>query len=347
MDSIWIKRTIAAILVLGGAFQVSSEGVASADLKLESFNGGHFSINKPKEWQVITAGSCADFAFVVRDPSDPLRQIFSFGEVGPVYLSENQKQLDYQYMSMGGYPVAWIEMPVVDPLTPSNFLQQFHLVASTEVARSFMPDCPRLENLEVISTTPQASPIQGGSTELIRALFVRDGQLGEGLFLVTVAPLMPVTGNPGAGIAYGMNILGITAPQKEFREAEKILVASISSFSIGQNYVHRCLAQQTATYAGIMKAGKTLSEASDMIMQGWERRNKVDDIIAEKRSDAILGNERVYDPDTRQVYEVENGFYEKYDLERNRYEMSSLQLLPDDNYELWMQAPTDGRQNIR
>ncbi len=347
MHTTWTKRTIAAILTLAVAFQAGSQAVSAADLRLENFNGGHFSISKPAGWQVITAGSCADFAFVVRDPSQPLRQVFSFGEVGPVYLSEYQQQLDYQYMNMGGYPVPWIDMPVVDPLSPSNFLQQFHLIAATEVARSFMPQCPRLEKLQVVSATPQPSAISGGSTELIRALFLKDGHVGEGLFLVTVITLMPETGNPGGGIGYGVNVIGVTAPQKEFRNVEKTLVASIGSFSIGQAYVSQCLAQQAATYAGIMKAGKTLSEASDMIMQGWEKRNKSDDIIAEKRSDAILGNERVYDPDTGEVYEVQNGFYDKYDLDRNQYEMSNLQLLPNDSYELWTQAPVNGDQHIR
>ena len=51
------------------------------------------------------------FAFVVRDPQNPLRQFFLFGEIGPVYLSEQQRQADYQYMSMGGVPVTWIDMP--------------------------------------------------------------------------------------------------------------------------------------------------------------------------------------------------------------------------------------------
>ncbi|MCK4462200.1 MAG: hypothetical protein KAW46_10370, partial [candidate division Zixibacteria bacterium] len=210
MGKTWLRQIVGTILVWGLVLSSGLQTVSAAGPVLEKHGGGHFSIDKPKGWDVITAGACADFAFVIRDPSEPLRQVFSFGEVGPVYVSEYQKQLDYQYMNMGGYPIAWIEMPVVDPLTPSNFLQQFHLIAGTDVARSFMPQCPKLQDLEVISATPQACPITGGSTELIRALFSKDGRLGEGLFLVTVAVVMPMTGSPGSGIAYGMNILGVT-----------------------------------------------------------------------------------------------------------------------------------------
>ena len=82
-------------------------------------------------------------------------------------------------------------------------------------------------------------------------------------------------------------------------------------------------------------------------MQGWESRNKVHDVLAEKGSDAILGRERLYDPSSGEVYDFENGFYDKYNLDRNRYEMNDLQLLPDEGHQLWMKAPLDGDKNLR
>ncbi|KPJ65009.1 hypothetical protein AMJ44_11430 [candidate division WOR-1 bacterium DG_54_3] len=344
--SSWLVISV-AILILGAIFCADGGERREAVLKLESFDGGFFSIDKPNGWNVITAGACASFAFLIRDPSEPLRQIFCFGEVGPVYLSVQQKQIDYQYMNMGGYPCTWIEMPVVNPLTPGNFLAQFHRIARTQTAQNFMPQCPRLENLQVISEVSQPSPISGGSTQLVRALFTQGGDLGEGLFLVTVAPVLPFTGGPGGGLGYGFSITGITAPKREFRNIENTLVKSIESLNISQSYVNNCLAQQASTYAGILKAGKTLSETSDIIMQGWENRNKVHDIVAEKTSDAILGKERLYDPNTGEVYEFENGFYDKYQLDQNRYEMNNLQPLPGNNYDLWVKAPLDGYKHLK
>ncbi len=64
--------------------------------------------------------------------------------------------------------------------------------------------------------------------------------------------------------------------------------------------------------------------------------------MAEKGSDALRGVERVYDPSTDQVYEVPAGWYTSYDLHRGDYTMNNLQLLPSDNYGLWMSAPADG-----
>jgi hypothetical protein len=333
--------------MLCGVFCAGGNQGDAAGSKLESFDGGFFSIEKPKGWNIVTAGACATFAFLARDPAESLSQVFYFGEVGPVYMFEQQKQIDYQYMSMGGYPCAWADMPVINPLTPGNFLAQFHLIAQSQTARSFMPQCPRLENLQVISTVRQPSPISGAATELVRAVFVERGKVGEGLFLVTVAPLLPFTGSPGGGLGCGFCIAGITAPQREFQDMEETLIKSLQSFTIGQSYVSNCMAQQASTYAGILKAGKTLSETSDIITQGWEGRNRVHDILAEKTSDAILGKERLYNPGNGEVYEFENGFYDKYVLDQNRYEMNDLQRLPSDDHELWMKAPLDGYKHLR
>jgi len=307
------KRFLIGILICLYTSSLSS-------ITLKRYDGAFFSINMPKGWKIYTAGQCSDFTFLIRDPSKPLRQIFYFGEIGPVYICEEQKQIDYQYMNMGGYPIAWYEMPVVNPLTPSNFLKNFHLIASTEIAKTFMRECPKLKNLQIISTVLQKSPIGGdGSTELIRALFTRDGKLGEGLFLVTVVPVLPYTGGPGAGIGYGFMFMGITASKDEFPNIEKILIKSLESFTISEDYVANCMRQQQATYEGILRAGKTLSEASDIILEGWQNRNRSDDILSEKRSDAILGRERLYNPETGDVYEFENGFYDKYNIDRNKY----------------------------
>jgi hypothetical protein len=331
-----------------GASETPQPSEAPAyELILEPYNGGFFSIDKPQGWNIYTAGSCSDFAFLLRDPQEPLRQVFFFGEVGPVYMSEAQKQIDYEYTSMGGYPIQYLEMPVVDPLTPQNFLAQFHLIAQTSIAQSFMPQVPTLANFEVISTTAQSSFISGGTTQLVRGLFVENGAVAEGLFLVTVAPVLPATGSPGGGIAYGFQVMGITAPAGEFRYLENTLATSMQSFTVSPSYVENCISQQTQMYAGIMKAGQTLGEASDIIMGGWEQRNKVDDIITEKRSDAILGKERVYDPETGEVYDVPLGFYDSYNLHREEYQKSGLQPLPDNDYSLWTAPTKPGEQYIQ
>lgn len=309
-------------------------------IQLQSYDGGFFSINKPSGWNVTTAGSCSTFSLLIRDKASPERQIFYFGEVGPVYLNAEQKTVDRQYMDMGGYPITWYEMPVVDPLTPENFLDQFHLIAQTNIAKNFMQQMPELNNIEIISSYPAKSPLQG-DTKTVRALFMQNGNLSEGLFFVTVTPLLPASGNPGSGIGYAFTFIGISAQKDKFKNMEKSLTESIGSLSISQTYVSNCIQQQNQATQGILKAGRTLSETSDIIMSSWENRNRAEDIISEKRSDAIMGRERIYNPATGEVYEAQNGFYDSYNINREKYTMSDLQLLPENDWNLWTSPMQD------
>jgi len=314
-------------------------------LKLEDYNGGFFSIKKPVGWDIVTAGSCSTFAFCIRDKEHPANQIFYFNELGPVYLAEEQKTVDKNYVNMGGSLPSWFEMPVVNPLTPENYLSNFELIADTSNAKKFMQGFPELRDIEIISAVGETSPLPGGQTKTIRALFQQGRELGEGLFYITVAPLIPLTGYAWGGTGFGYVITGITSVKSDFSYLQETLTQSLRSLDISQSYVDNCLMQQQQQVIGILKAGKTLSETSDIIMDVWESRNRSDDIISAKRSDAILGTERVYNPDTGTVYEVPLGFYDDYNTNRERYNLDNLQPLPDNDWTLWT-APAEPADDI-
>jgi hypothetical protein len=71
-------------------------------LTLEKYDGGFFTFNNPTGWEVVTAGGCSTFAFYTRDKDNPANQVFYFGEIGPVYLAQEQKEVDQNYVDMGG-----------------------------------------------------------------------------------------------------------------------------------------------------------------------------------------------------------------------------------------------------
>lgn len=315
-------------------------------LPFEHYQAGFFSIDKPVGWEVLTAGSCTTFAFLIRDGQNPLRQIFYFGTVGPVYLCQEQKDLDAFYVAHGGFPHTWLDAPVVDPLTPANYLAHWPQIAAMAAATTFMPAFPQLEGLALIATAPQAAMLPGGETGNARALFGMGSEVGEGMFLATVKSFLPYQGIPGGGIGNGHFICGVTAPEGEFAAVAARLVASLESFTVTQSYVDDCLDQQQQIWGAIAEAGQTLSEASDLIWEGWQARSHGEDISAEQWTDAYRGVERVYDPDTGEVYEVPSGWYDTYDLHRGDYDMSGLQPLPADAWELWMRAVLDGAAGI-
>ena len=310
--------------------------------ELELFDVGptFFSIRKPKDWAIHIAGVCSTLGILMRDPAVPLRQIFYFGLIGPVYLKEAQRQIDLDYINSGGYNViSWLDAPAVDPLTTENFFTHWPTIADMDAAVAYMPQFPKLTGLTVVSNTPM---LPSGDSALLRGVFLENGMLGEAQLLGTVWVFSPFTGMPAGGTGYGSILLGVTAPKQEFNDVEARLVASLESFTVTQGYIDWCIAQQRQLWGAVARAGQTLSETSDMIFEGWQNRSHSSDIMAEIGSDALRGVDRVYDPSTNQVYEVPADWYTSYDLHRGDYTMNNLQLLPSDNYGLWMSAPADG-----
>lgn len=315
---------------------------------LQPFNNGAFAMQIPQGWNMAVAGDCASLAFVLQDPQEPLRKIVSFGMVGPVYQSVMQKQIDQQYMASGGFPVEWFDMPVVAPLTPGNLLVNFSQIAGSGLARRFMPGIPRLEGLQVVSSTPLPCPlpVPGAQSALVRAVYIENGRGVQGLFSLTTAPYMPMLGGPGGGTAYGYLMTGITAPKGELAALQSTLLRSLATFAIQPDYVQDCLMRSEAAFGAVLQAGKTLRETSEQISRSWEARNRSDDILAEKRSDAMLGKERLYDPSTGEVYEFNNGFYDQYRLNPQGYRNSQLQPLPASDHGLWSAAAGDGYRHL-
>lgn len=337
-----------SLLLIAGCGGGSTGPGPDADdpLPLERYDAGFFSMWKPRGWSVTLAGHCGTFAFLVRDPADPLRQIFYFGEVGPIYMSQAQKDLDAWYVGQGGFPIGWLDAPVVDPFTPDNLLAHWPMIAEMDAAAAFMTDFPKLAGLTLIAHAPQTTMIPSGATGNARGLFTFGDEVAEGMFLATAVPIMPYNGNPGGGWGYGFLVCGVTAGKSEFRAVAGRLVESLESFTITRQYVDDCLREQAEIWGAVAEAGRTLSEASDILWDGWVERTHTEDIMAEQWTDAYRGVERVYDPDTGEVYEVPAGWYEEYDRNRGQYDMDGLVPLPDDDWELWLQAVLDGSGRI-
>lgn len=313
---------------------------AAGVLKTRPHNAGPFTIQLPVGWKLITRGQGSTLAFLARDPNNPLRQVFFFGLVGPLYADPRQPHVDLRYMRAGGIPTPHYGNPVIAPVTAENFLAHWAAVMKTPMAQRFMPEAPPLNRLELIWSVPAPCLLPMGSAKLMRALFVQDRQLGEGLFSATLCQTLPFTGMPGGGTCHAAWFTGITAPKRELAALQADLTRVIKSFRVDPEYARR----HSGSTARI---DRTLSETSDIIMDGWVKRNKQLDIVAEKRSDAILGRERIYNPQTRQVYEFTNGFYERYRLKRHKYDMSNLQPLPGNDHGLWTAAPLDGPKELR
>jgi hypothetical protein len=356
LRSAWALAAAAGLAVAcGGGGGGGGGGTGTPDPRLERYDAGFFSVDKPRGWTVATAGSCETLAFLLQDPAAPLlRQVFYFGTVGKLYTSAAQKALDEYYEAHGGYPIPWIDAPVVDPFTPSNFLAHWPAIADMQGAAAFMAAFPHLEGLELVSSVARPTMlagVAGSATGEARGVFRAGAKVGEGMFLATVVgpsalscPNPASPDNPSACTGNGHFVCGVTAGKETFTADLDLLVASLNTFTITQAYVDQCIAQAQREWGAVAAAGRTLSEASDVLWDGWVARTHAEDVTAEEYRDGFLGVERVYDPETREVYEVPVGWYETYDANRGSYSQSGLEPLPGDAayWDLWTKAPADG-----
>jgi hypothetical protein len=340
-----LAATAVIVVTVGCGGGGGTSGGTSAPSDLERFNAGFFTIDKPKDWEVTTAGMCSTLAVLVRDPANPLRQIYYFGTVGPVYLNAQQKQIDQAYVNAGGFPNTWMDAPVVDPFTPDNFLAHWPEIAAMKAASQFMPQFPHLDGLQVVSRRQLAAQLPGGSTGQVRGVFGSRQGVGEGMFMSTVSVYFPFTGSPGQGNGYGHIVCGVTAPKDEFPASMDKLIRSLESFTITDSYVQACLVQMAQVWGAVAKAGQTLSEASDILYEGWKARSTAEDIMAEMATDTSREYTRAVDPATGNVYAFPNEAWSQYEANPGAYNVSDLQALPA-NSPLYLNQALDGPSNV-
>jgi hypothetical protein len=228
-------------------------------------------------------------------------------------------------------------MPVVYPFDGTTFYKKFDAIMESQIAKSFlaagrMPKPAGFEQIEIISEQAIEPIYPGIPSVLVRALLVQNGKTAQGMFVVSGV-------TDGFGHATALVVAGITAPLNEYQSAQTSLLEVIKSFTLDASYVQQGLRVIQQNGERLSQISKTLSETSDIITKGWAARNKSDDVRMQKKSDQILGVERVYDPDTDTVYEVKNGFYDYYSTHENEYNKKNLQPLPDNGYNLWDKAP--------
>jgi hypothetical protein len=177
----------------------------------------------------------------------------------------------------------------------------------------------------------------GVGSALLRTLLVKDGKVAEGMFVVSGTP-------DGSRHGSAFMATGVTAPKNEFQPSLEILLKAVGSVTLEQSYTDNGLRTLVENGQTLRAISKTLDETSGIITKGWEGRRKTGDIMAEQRSNKILGVERVQNPNTGEVYEVPNGYYEQHNLNRNSFTTGNLQQISDDAFELWTTPPLNGNR---
>jgi hypothetical protein len=131
-------------------------------------------------------------------------------------------------------------------------------------------------------------------------------------------------------------IFGATAAVSEFKFDIDRMVESLNTFTISNVYLNWCLVQMQQQWGAVADIGRTLSEASDILWDGWVNRTAAQDIMAYQYNDSAMGVEKVWDPVTQTVYEFEAGWYDQfYAPNPEQYNISTLEPMPDGRVDLW------------
>ncbi len=271
---VFLISLIGLVLGLGCGGGSSTGPPPDGDLPLEHYDAGFFSIDKPKGWTIVTSGRCTTFALLAYDPAEP---------DAPDLLLRQRGSGVHEPGAEGHRRVLHEPGGLRHPLDRRAGGGSVH---AGELPCPLAADRGHGRGDRVHVQVPEAARAQGGggrsseqhaSRRLHRdpSRFVHAGRRGGGGDVPRHRgpKFATFTGNPAGGNGYGYFICGATMPKGEFPDAIDRLVASLNTFTITQGYVQDCLDESAQIWGAVAEAGRTLSEASDILWEGWQQRH--------------------------------------------------------------------------
>lgn len=306
---------------------------AAKSAETEKYETTDFSITIPKGWKVTSGGINIYHSIRVYDPEEPLNQMFVLLKADVLLHSLEGKSAWQKLYSMGSQQAAlFAKAPVLESPSTEGFYKTFPQYAAFvgEVEPTYSGYAfPRFDGFTVTERFASSSGLKAYSIgeELLRATFTEGGKSGEGLFAASVVDFgsnmisngemdgyLLKTVDGGYYMAY--NIMAVTAVKDTFIEWESILIECMKTLEYSASFVNATNQASNEKVALAMQISQNFNQTMDAFMSSWENRNRSQDIISQKQSDATLGYERVYDTETNEVYKATNGFSDAYDGKR-------------------------------
>ena len=290
-------------------------------IEYENFNNGLVSFEIPKGWKVEVAPTdYIHYAFKAYNPDNPSYMfLFNLKQEGAL-KTEKARQV---YASL--YPDApFSKITAIDPQTTEGYYNAYvngnAKYCNDNLGVSFLPifkDFTVIEDL--------GDDMMGG--DILRASYTdTKGAKIQGLFTAAVKSSGTYMISENIWDVFGpkvdvaplntYNIMMMTAPEEDFIKWQAALDHCLSTIEFSQTFVNGFNSEESTLVSTIVANQKVYDQTSDMIMDSWNKRNTSEDILSQKRSDATLGYERVYDTETGDIYKAYNGFTDDYHGER-------------------------------
>ena len=306
---------------------------AAKSVQTEKYDCADFSITIPKGWTVTTGGINIYHSIRIYDPNEPLNQMFVLLKADILLHTQAGKEAWQQNYAMGNTQAAiFAKAPVLTDPSTEGFFKIFPQYAAfvAEVEPTYSGYVfPQFSDFTVTDRFASASSLKSVALgdALLRATFTQNGKDGEGLFSASVVDFgsyMITDGNvinyqlqtADGGYYMAYNIVAVTAAKDSFVEWESVLTDCMKTLQYSDRFISATNQASSEKVALAMQISQNFNQTMDAMMSSWEGRNKGQDIISQKQSDATLGYERVYDTETGEIYRASNGFTDAYDGKR-------------------------------
>jgi hypothetical protein len=220
-------------------------------------------------------------------------------------------------------------------VTPEDYL-------TTYLSRDFTT----VSDVRILSyETADLSALSSGasSVKAMRISFSNSGTPSTGSFTVGI---LQMGGGYYSTVAY---LWGIYAPTSDWALDAPVLLDSFSSIDYSQATIGGCKQIQAASWGAGSRSsgsgGSTGEDTREQQLKEWYAKQEKEDIFMEKFGDYTLNRDRVYNPETDQVYSVDQNFYQYYDTHREQYRQQNLQQLTDAQFRSLV--PLDGNLHIQ
>ena len=286
--------------------------LASAQ-ELVPYSCTEFNMNIPEGWSVKSSAMYTGIfhAIHVFDPENPVNQIFFMLKMEPLFSDENSRAMMALSSDLFG------KCPILTNVPTQGVFEIFPQFADAMNATADYADI-QTPYIADFSVTESFESTQGMSSvaispSILRADFTQNGTTGEGMFTADVVPFAMGT---GMGYYSVYNLTVLSAEKGTFQDWQPTLNKVLSSLNYTSEFQSFAMSQSNQAASTSQSLSQSASEMSDSIMSSWENRNRSQDIMSQKQSDATLGYERIVDTETGNIYKIDNGFTDWYDGSR-------------------------------
>ena len=292
--------------------------VASANKKQEfdTYKTDYVSMKIPKGWKVEEDSKYfAYYVLHVYNEENPDYQIFF--NLKTDGFTKNAKAKSYYQKMASSSPQA--NLPVLSPATTENYFTLFSDTSNAVLKiNNGVSYYPKLDDFKMVENLGKINV--GG--DILRGSYKGSKGNAEGIFTATVKEMDPIKlGTMDVSYYLVYYTAFVTTPENELINWQSLLLDCLGSLEFSEKFekaFYKELKQKSNTASFNRKQSQAVS---DGIMDSWNKRQTSLDIQSQKRSDATLGYERVYDTETGEIYKAYNGFTSDYS--GNRYKAIS------------------------